>query len=195
MGRGSAVAPLESAALAEGSLTAGASASAAAPVSVDGRAPRVSVSGVDGSRGTVLQRAIHCFGQQEYKTMGADFKGHFAKNVQAWFLLASSLIVIIAASIECDDTNNCTDERGWAVACSAVSLGYVRALHACAPSTPLACGTWHAPRPLPLGCMHAQPCHHLPPLACMHANALAMKLAPAPQNFILPTPRWARKSN
>ncbi|KAG1662638.1 hypothetical protein FOA52_009623 [Chlamydomonas sp. UWO 241] len=56
--------------------------------------------------------------------MGVDIKGHFSKNTQAWFVLASSLIVIIASSIECTDTKDCTGVKGWAVGASSVSLGF-----------------------------------------------------------------------
>jgi len=37
-------------------------------------------------------------------------------------IAACSLIELIAAAIVCDDGQNCEDERGWAVACGAVSL-------------------------------------------------------------------------
>lgn len=37
-------------------------------------------------------------------------------------IVACSLIELTAAAIVCDDGQNCEDERGWAVACGAVSL-------------------------------------------------------------------------
>mmetsp|Transcript_86420 Transcript_86420/g.176372 ORF Transcript_86420/g.176372 Transcript_86420/m.176372 type:complete len:146 (-) Transcript_86420:236-673(-) len=37
-------------------------------------------------------------------------------------LLASSLVVLIAAAKFCDDTNYCEDQAGWAVACSTISV-------------------------------------------------------------------------
>ncbi|KAG1662639.1 hypothetical protein FOA52_009624 [Chlamydomonas sp. UWO 241] len=55
--------------------------------------------------------------------MGVNFKGHFKKHAQAWFLLASSLVVVIAAAKTCDDTNMCSGVQGWAVGASVISLG------------------------------------------------------------------------
>mmetsp|Transcript_15226 Transcript_15226/g.44828 ORF Transcript_15226/g.44828 Transcript_15226/m.44828 type:complete len:151 (-) Transcript_15226:237-689(-) len=51
-----------------------------------------------------------------------DFEDQYAKNAQAYMLLASSLIVLIASAKACDDTNQCADEFGYAVAVSVVSV-------------------------------------------------------------------------
>uniref|UniRef100_A0A7S4DJZ8 Uncharacterized protein n=1 Tax=Lotharella globosa TaxID=91324 RepID=A0A7S4DJZ8_9EUKA len=38
------------------------------------------------------------------------------------FILVMSFVVMVEASIECDRANNCSDERGWAVTVSVISI-------------------------------------------------------------------------
>jgi hypothetical protein len=52
----------------------------------------------------------------------AAVENSFKKNAQAFLLLASSLIVLIASAKVCDTLNTCTGIKGWAVACSTISL-------------------------------------------------------------------------
>lgn len=45
----------------------------------------------------------------------------FHRHAQAWLVLGASLVVLVASTKNCDDTNHCTGLNGWAVAASVVS--------------------------------------------------------------------------
>lgn len=51
----------------------------------------------------------------------ADVYSSFQAHTLCFYLLGSSLIVLIASGMNCSAVGSCTQENGWAVACSTIS--------------------------------------------------------------------------